>query len=187
MNSFNASVPPATMQGTTTSMASPMQPMDMTTAAHMPNGTPLPAAQQQLIAQALLTLQLSNVEKQSINLIFERKGRTAEGANLAIFAVLTPVQQAAFRGAIHKLQMIAANNPQQQIPTQPMQAVNNGFQQTSFAQPGSVTTMNPMASQNTFPTTSGPITGFNSVPFNQGVTNTGFQTSPFGVRGADQI
>ena len=76
----------------------------------------LPPEQQRIVSLAFQTVNLSAPQKQAVNLIFENKNKSALGVNLAAYAVLNQQQQAAFRGAYHKLVMLAQNG---QLPMQP--------------------------------------------------------------------
>ena len=175
----------------------------------------LPPEQQRIVSLAFQTVNLSTPQKQAVNLIFENKNKSAEGVNLAAYAVLNQQQQAAFRGAYNKLVMLAQNgqlpmqpntqqpntqqpNTQQigttSIPTATNNAGLNSGGGFALAQPTGAQSTFPTTSQSfssntpqNFPTTTGQITGFSGPPFDQGVTNTGLMTSPFGLRGADQI
>ena len=161
MTSFNGGVH-SPMQG------QPMQGNGMQgMAGHMPNtAPPLSAQDQRKVSLALQTLSLTNDEKRAVNLIFERQGKTAEAARLAVFSPLTPVQQAAFYGALNKIEMIGLENLQQ-TPTQPNQQGQVGQQQQNLQTGGGL------------PTTNQAITGFSGAPFASGVTNNGQMTSAF--------
>jgi hypothetical protein len=169
-----------------------------TVAGHGVQQPPLPADQQRVVSLAFQTVNLTAQQKQAVNLIFENKNKSAEGVNLAAYAVLNPQQQAAFRGAYQKLVVLAQNG---QLPMQPNTqqpgttgTVNNTGGGFSLAQPTGAQSTFPTTSQSfasntpqNFPTTTGQITGLSGPPLDQGVTNTGLMTSPFGLRGADQI